>query len=92
MQQVQVPPVAADQVGNQAGRGADFLQLDPAAAPPHGLADWLTAAVRGAISDGRLAAGSRLPATRVLAGQLRVSRGVVVEAYQRLTTPGRHRP
>jgi GntR family transcriptional regulator/MocR family aminotransferase len=88
MQQVQASPVAADQVGDRPGRGADFLQLDPAAAPPHGLADWLTAAVRGAISDGRLAAGSRLPATRVLAGQLRVSRGVVVEAYQRLTDEG----
>jgi GntR family transcriptional regulator / MocR family aminotransferase len=88
MQQVQTSPTAADQVGGRTGRGADFLQLDPAAAPPHGLADWLTAAVRDAVSDGRLPAGSRLPATRVLAGQLGVSRGVVVEAYQRLTDEG----
>jgi GntR family transcriptional regulator/MocR family aminotransferase len=68
--------------------GADFLQLDPTAAPRHGLAGWLTAALRGAVTDGRLGPGARLPATRVLAGQLGVSRGVVVEAYQRLTDEG----
>jgi GntR family transcriptional regulator/MocR family aminotransferase len=72
-----------DQVG-----GADFLQLDPAAAPRHGVAGWLTAAVRAGITDGRLPTGARLPATRRLAGQLGVSRGVVVEAYQRLTDEG----
>src|SRR3954469_16487312 len=82
--QAQAGAVAVDQVG----RGADFLQLDPASAPAHGLAGWLTAAVRDAITDGRLPAGARLPATRVLAGQLGVSRGVVVEAYQRLTDEG----
>ena len=70
------------------GHGTDFLQLDPVAAPPHGLAGWLAGAVRDAVADGRLPAGSRLPATRVLAGQLRVSRGVVVEAYHRLTDEG----
>jgi GntR family transcriptional regulator / MocR family aminotransferase len=70
------------------GRGADFLQLDPAAASPPGLAAWLTAALRSAVADGRLTVGDRLPATRILAGQLGVSRGVVVEAYQRLTDEG----
>ena len=55
---------------------------------PGTLAGWLTAAVRDAITDGRLPAGARLPATRLLAGQLGVSRGVVVEAYQRLTDEG----
>jgi GntR family transcriptional regulator / MocR family aminotransferase len=68
--------------------GADFLQLDPTAAPRHGLAGWLTTALRGAVADGRLSPGARLPATRVLAGQLGVSRGVVVEAYQRLSDEG----
>jgi GntR family transcriptional regulator / MocR family aminotransferase len=68
--------------------GADFLQLHQADAPPHGLASWLTAALRAAVTDGRLSAGARLPATRVLAGQLGVSRGVVVEAYQRLGDEG----
>ncbi|MGW1344048.1 MocR-like pyridoxine biosynthesis transcription factor PdxR [Kribbella sp. NPDC002412] len=68
--------------------GADFLQLDPADAPPGGLSDWLTERLRTAISDGRLPIGTRLPATRVLAAELEVSRGVVTEAYQRLTEDG----
>ncbi|WP_127355540.1 MocR-like pyridoxine biosynthesis transcription factor PdxR [Actinacidiphila soli] len=68
--------------------GSDFLQLDMADAPPGGLSDWLARHLRMAIADGRLPVGSRLPATRVLAGELRVSRGVVTEAYQRLTEDG----
>jgi GntR family transcriptional regulator / MocR family aminotransferase len=68
--------------------GADFLQLNPADAPPGGLSDWLTESLRAAISDGRLPIGSRLPATRLLAAELRLSRGVVTEAYQRLTEDG----
>ncbi|SDT00901.1 GntR family transcriptional regulator / MocR family aminotransferase [Streptomyces sp. TLI_053] len=69
--------------------GADFLQLDPGQAPAGGLADWLARRLRAAIDDGRLPVGSRLPATRVLAADLRVSRGVVTEAYRRLTEEGR---
>ena len=68
--------------------GADFLQLSIEEAPVGGLSDWLAERLRGAISDGRLPVGSRLPATRVLAAELRVSRGVVTEAYQRLTEDG----
>ena len=68
--------------------GADFLQLDPAQAPAHGLADWLTAALRAGVADGRLPIGTRLPSSRGLAEQLDVSRGVVVEAYQRLADEG----
>ncbi|MGR3932117.1 MocR-like pyridoxine biosynthesis transcription factor PdxR [Streptomyces sp. BRA346] len=68
--------------------GADFLQLDLGDAPPGGLADWLARRLRRAIGDGRLPAGSRLPATRVLAAELHVSRGVVTEAYRRLTEDG----
>ncbi|MFK4083956.1 PLP-dependent aminotransferase family protein [Kribbella sp. NPDC020789] len=68
--------------------GADFLQLNAADAPTGGLADWLTNQLRTAISDGRLPIGSRLPATRLLAAELQVSRGVVTEAYQRLTEDG----
>ena len=68
--------------------GTDFLQLDPAAAPARGLTDWLTAAVRAAVLDGRLTAGDRLPATRTLAADLGIARGVVVEAYQRLVDEG----
>lgn len=68
--------------------GADFLQLDPSTAPARGLTDWLADALRTAIADGRLAPGTRFPPTRVLAGELSVSRGVVVEAYRRLADEG----
>ncbi|MFI2488858.1 PLP-dependent aminotransferase family protein [Promicromonospora kroppenstedtii] len=68
--------------------GSDFLQLDPAHAPAGGLTAWLAEAVRRAVSDGRLVPGDRLPATRVLADQLGCSRGVVVDAYRRLTDEG----
>ncbi|MFE2758080.1 GntR family transcriptional regulator, partial [Actinosynnema sp. NPDC059335] len=68
--------------------GSDFLQLDVADAPRGGLADWLAGRLRSAIADGRLPVGSRLPASRVLAGELRVSRGVVTEAYRRLAEDG----
>ncbi|MGP3967796.1 GntR family transcriptional regulator, partial [Streptomyces sp. 6N223] len=68
--------------------GSDFLQLDVDQAPPGGLADWLSAQLRLAISDGRLPVGSRLPATRLLAAELGVSRGVVTEAYRCLGEDG----
>jgi GntR family transcriptional regulator/MocR family aminotransferase len=68
--------------------GADFLQLDPARAGRGSLTAWLVETVRDAVSDGRLAPGDRLPATRVLADQLGCSRGVVVDAYRRLTDEG----
>jgi GntR family transcriptional regulator/MocR family aminotransferase len=62
--------------------------LDPAEAPPGGLADWLTDRLRTAISTGHLPVGTRLPATRTLASDLGISRGVVTESYQRLTEDG----
>ncbi|MFI9363877.1 PLP-dependent aminotransferase family protein [Kitasatospora sp. NPDC053057] len=68
--------------------GADFLQLDAADAPPGGLTDWLARRLREAVADGRLPAGSRLPASRVLAAELGVSRGVVTDAYRRLAESG----
>lgn len=73
---------------DQMAVGADFLQLDPAGVPSRGITDWLVDAVRGAIGDGRLTAGARLPATRTLAADLGVSRGVVVEVYRRLMDEG----
>lgn len=45
-------------------------------------------ALRDAVRSGRLPPGSRLPATRALAQQLGVSRGVVVEAYAQLAAEG----
>src|SRR5262249_9668808 len=44
--------------------------------------------LRQAIHTGRLAAGTLLPATRVLAGDLGISRGVVIEAYEQLLAEG----
>lgn len=71
-----------------ASGSSDFLQLDIRQAPNGGRADWLARQLRLAISDGRLPVGSKLPASRVLAAELGVSRGVVTEAYQRLTEEG----
>jgi GntR family transcriptional regulator/MocR family aminotransferase len=45
-------------------------------------------ALRGAVLDGRLPVGARLPATRELAADLGVSRNTVVGAYARLTAEG----
>ena len=48
----------------------------------------LRESVRGAIRDGRLPPGSRLPSSRALAADLGVSRGVVVDAYAQLCAEG----
>ncbi|MET8153247.1 PLP-dependent aminotransferase family protein [Actinoplanes sp. NPDC049668] len=66
----------------------DFLELYAGAAPAKGVTTWLVDVLRAAIAGGSLPAGARLPATRVLAAELGLSRGVVVEAYQRLTDEG----
>ncbi|OIJ99302.1 GntR family transcriptional regulator [Streptomyces sp. MUSC 14] len=71
-----------------AGVGSDFLQLDIGQAPPGGRTAWLADRLRSAIADGRLPVGARLPASRVLAEELRVTRGVVTEAYRRLAESG----
>ncbi len=70
------------------GAGSDFLHLHAGSAPPRGLTTWLTGALRVAIVEGRLATGTRLPATRTLADDLGIARGVAVEAYQRLRDEG----
>jgi GntR family transcriptional regulator / MocR family aminotransferase len=44
--------------------------------------------VRAAIRTGQLDAGTELPSTRSLAGELSLSRGVVVEAYSQLRAEG----
>jgi GntR family transcriptional regulator / MocR family aminotransferase len=84
--QTRLQPAA--QPKRQPAAGADLLQLDRSAAPARGLTSWLAGALRAGIRDGRLRPGTELPATRVLAGDLGVSRGVVVEAYQRLREEG----
>jgi GntR family transcriptional regulator/MocR family aminotransferase len=76
------------EIGRSITAGSDFLQLSAADVPPGGLSTWLADQLRAAIADGRLPLGTRLPASRVLATDLQVSRGVVTEAYQRLTEDG----
>lgn len=62
------------------------LDLDPAAAAP--LYRQLYDALRGAILDGRLAAGARLPSSRILAVDLGVGRNTVLSAYEQLAAEG----
>ena len=85
---IDVDRAKSQDVAPRTGSGADFLQLSIDAAPTGGRAEWLAGQLRAAIADGRLAIGSTLPASRVLAADLNVSRGVVTEAYQRLTDDG----
>jgi GntR family transcriptional regulator / MocR family aminotransferase len=53
-----------------------------------GLRERLEHALRSAIQDRRLVAGAALPPTRMLAGELGISRSVVVEAYGNLAADG----
>lgn len=64
--------------------GSDFLQLDASHVPRGARADWLTTTIRRAILDGVLPRGTRLPPSRLLATELDLARGTVVEAYRRL--------
>lgn len=64
--------------------GDGFLLLDSTAVPRGRRADWLAGELRAAIAGGALRAGSRLPASRVLAGELGFARNTVAEAYRRL--------
>jgi GntR family transcriptional regulator/MocR family aminotransferase len=63
-----------------------LITLDRASGVP--LHRQIETTLRGSIRAGRLAAGSALTASRVLAADLGVSRGVVVEAYQQLSSEG----
>jgi len=49
---------------------------------------WLYESLRGAILEGRLRPGSRLPATRDLARQYRLARGTIVNAFDQLKSEG----
>lgn len=62
------------------------ISLDPDASTPlrRQLYEWF----RRAIADGRLRSGQRVPSSRSLAGELRVSRLTVVCAYERLEAEG----
>src|SRR5277367_6030249 len=49
---------------------------------------WLYSALRSAILEGRLHPGARLPATRDLAAQYRLSRGTIVNSVEQLKSEG----
>src|SRR5689334_8030025 len=68
--------------------GADFLGLRIEQAPAGAMSGWLVEQIRAAVRDGRLRPDDRLPASRMLAADLGVSRGVVTEAYRRLVDDG----
>lgn len=68
--------------------GADFLQLDLTTVPVGRRAQWIADQLRDAVANGVLRVGSRLPPSRTLAAELGVSRGVVTEAYRRLSDDG----
>ncbi|WP_084957263.1 PLP-dependent aminotransferase family protein [Thermoactinospora rubra] len=53
-----------------------------------GIAAQIAHELRDSIRQGRLEPGVRLPSSRELAADLRVSRGVVVEAYEQLVAEG----
>ncbi|MDA0139077.1 MocR-like pyridoxine biosynthesis transcription factor PdxR [Solirubrobacter deserti] len=63
-----------------------FAALDRASPEP--LRAQLETAIRAAIAGGGAPPGTRLPASRVLAEALHVSRGVVSEAYAQLAAEG----
>ena len=64
------------------------LDLFLRAAPGAGRRDGLERALREAVRAGRLAPGTRLPASRGLARDLGVSRGTVTHAYAQLVAEG----
>jgi GntR family transcriptional regulator/MocR family aminotransferase len=62
------------------------LTIDPGA--PATLRAQLEQQLRDGVRSGRLRPGTRLPASRTLADELGLSRGVVVEAYAQLVAEG----
>jgi GntR family transcriptional regulator/MocR family aminotransferase len=71
-----------------AERTAPYSLLLPTRDPGTPAIRWLYTALRADILAGRLPPGSRLPATRDLAGQYRLSRGTVVSAFEELKSEG----
>ncbi|HEX4838068.1 MAG TPA: PLP-dependent aminotransferase family protein [Solirubrobacteraceae bacterium] len=63
-----------------------LVEIDRASELP--LHEQIERSIREDIRCGRLPAGTRLPSTRGLAGELGVSRGVVTEAYCQLAAEG----
>lgn len=64
------------------------LLLPSVALPARQRGRALQCALRDAITSGRIAGGTRLPASRELALDLGVSRGLITDAYEQLTAEG----
>lgn len=75
-------------VSNGTNAGLRLVLGDVRARGPKSLADSVAAGLRQAVRDGRLPSGASLPASRSLATDLAVSRGVVVRAYEQLVAEG----
>lgn len=63
-----------------------LFEIDAASRIP--LHEQICAELRGALRNGRLVAGDRLPSSRELARRLGVSRNTVLAAYSELTADG----
>ncbi|MEU0632149.1 PLP-dependent aminotransferase family protein [Streptomyces sp. NPDC005989] len=74
--------------GGESATAAWELLLPAAAEPARRRGRALQSALREAVRSGRLVPGTRLPSSRALAADLRVSRGLVTEAYEQLTAEG----
>lgn len=70
------------------GTTSPDLHLDLDRSRPRGLRVQIEDGIRAAIRGGRVRPGDRMPSTRALAGDLGVTRRVVVEAYDQLVAEG----
>ena len=70
------------------GRGPAFLPADLRAEPAGGLYQGLYKRLRGFILDGVWPAGTRLPSSRALAADLKVSRNTAILAVEQLIADG----
>ena len=65
-----------------------FELILPGREPETPVYRWIYAALRTEILEGRLRPGSRLPSSRDLASQYRLSRGTIVTAFEQLKSEG----
>lgn len=72
--------------------GMDWIKLDHSKEKTKPLVWQLTDALRQAVQKGQLPAGYKLPSSRVLAEQLKLSRNVVILAYEQLAVEGYLQP